>query len=368
MELHIDVLDPASEADYEAFLHALPTSMLFQSVRYRNMLRAVLPGAEDRYFLAREGAAGSQGRIVGALPTFVLRHPTSGTLINSLPFFGSNGGVLSLPSEPRLPIAKALLEAVKAFAKAENAASTTIVSHPLDSEEDLSVYRDELTVTAEDERIGQITPLPSVDPFDLTAAETKLFALYHQKTRNVIRKAQSSDFAVTHENSDEAMRELYAIHEENMTQIGGVVKPYSFFQIIQKTYRYDDDYRVYIARKDGRVAAALLVFYYNRIAEYFTPVTRAEFRILQPQSLLCLRGMQEAMRRGCTHWNWGGTGLAQTGVYEFKRKWGTEDHRYRYFIAEREDLPLRKLSRADLLSSFPNFFAIPFNVLPPGAP
>ena len=360
--MQIDILQETSEGDYEAFLHALPTSMLFQSVRYRNMLRQVLPGAEDRYFLARETQG---GRIVGALPTFVLRHPISGTVINSLPFFGSNGGVLSLPGVDRAPVAKVLLTALKAFAKDENAASTTVVSHPLDTEAALEIYRTELRPSAEDERIGQITPLPPLPVYSAAEAEVKLFALYHQKTRNVIRKAQSSGFEVTHEDTDEAMRELYAVHEENMTQIGGVVKPYSFFQIIQKTYRYDDDYRVYIARKDGRVAAALLVFYYNRIAEYFTPVTRAEFRILQPQSLLCLLGMQEAMRRGCTHWNWGGTGLAQTGVYEFKRKWGTEDHRYRYFIAERDDQPLRKLSRAELLGSFPNFFAIPFSVLPP---
>jgi hypothetical protein len=362
MTLAVELMTSSTEASYSEFLLSIPTSMLFQSVPYRDFLIRVLPNSESRYFLAREN-----GRIVGALPTFVLANARFGAVMNSLPFFGSNGGVLVPPGAERERIGTALLQGAIAQAEAENMASVTIVSHPLDQEHEL--YRRLLTPSVEDERIGQITPLPPSPSGDLwpedamVEAERRLFQLYHVKTRNVIRKAQSSEIEVAHEGTRAAMEVLYEIHRENMTAIGGVVKPWSVFEAILQAFVYDRDYRVYLAKKDGITIAGLLVFYFNRITEYFTPVTRAEYRGIQPQSLLCLTAMKESLRRGHSHWNWGGTGLSQTGVYEFKRKWGTEDHRYRYFVRESADRRLRSARKEDLAAAYPNFFSVPFSVL-----
>jgi Acetyltransferase (GNAT) domain len=354
--MHIEVLSPATESAYTELLLSIPSSMLFQSVRYRNLLAALLPGAKDNYFLAFEGS-----QVVGALPAFVKDSLKCGKVMNSLPFFGSNGGILVRPGQPRAAIGGALLDAFVAFADSEKMVSSTVVSHPL--ENDFELYRKHLAPTLEDERIGQITPLPQLATYEGSEAEKLLMDLYHVKTRNVVRKAQSSDVHVTHEGTEAAMRALYAIHEENMTSIGGVVKPWSVFESIRACFQYDEDYRVYLAKKNDQVIAGLLVLYFNRITEYFTPVTKAEYRGIQPQSLLCLTAMKDAMQRGHSHWNWGGTGLTQTGVYEFKRKWGTEDHRYRYFIREAEGKVLRGFDKATLAAEYPNFFSIPFSVL-----
>src|SRR5437763_14041513 len=78
------------EADaYERFLARSPLTLLYHGAKYRRLLRTLLD-ADDWYLVARD----SQGTIVGALPSFVLRDEANGSVLNSLPYYGSNGGLL----------------------------------------------------------------------------------------------------------------------------------------------------------------------------------------------------------------------------------------------------------------------------------
>jgi hypothetical protein len=363
--MHVERLSPALEPAYDDLLLRHPTSMLFQSLRYRAFLKRILepeglstPTVEDHDLVAVEG-----GRVVGGLPAFVKHNATYGPVLNSLPFVGSNGGALVAGAADGAATARALVQAFNDLADSLDAVSSTLINRPL--EPDDALYEAHSGFTALDERIGQVTALPTAaEGADDATIDAAIMAILHQKTRNVVRKAASSHLTVRSASDVESLRALFEIHRENLEAIGAAHKPWSVFEAVRSEFRYDDDYRVYIAEKDGVIVAGLLVFYFNRVAEYFTPATVAEYRTLQPQSLLCLHAMREAMKRGCTHWNWGGTGKSQTGVYLFKSRWGTTDHPYRYFVRERRPT-LRGLSGATLLAEYPYFFTVPFSVLTP---
>jgi lipid II:glycine glycyltransferase (peptidoglycan interpeptide bridge formation enzyme) len=143
-----------------------------------------------------------------------------------------------------------------------------------------------------------------------------------------------------------------------------MAKPWMVFAALRETFTYDQDYRVYVAEKDGEVIAALLVFYYNRTAEYFTPAIAEGYRSYQPMSFLVFEAMKEATRRGLQFWNWGGTWLTQGGVYHFKSRWGTSEHRYFYYIREygRPNL-LRTLSPEEITKAYLYFYVMPFHLL-----
>ena len=93
--MRLERLVPELEPAYDAFFARLPASSLFQCLRYRSFLRKMLdagsatPTVEDHYLVALEG-----DRVVGASPAFVKRNTRYGNLVNSLPFVGSNGGVM----------------------------------------------------------------------------------------------------------------------------------------------------------------------------------------------------------------------------------------------------------------------------------
>ena len=125
-----------------------------------------------------------------------------------------------------------------------------------------------------DERIGQLTPLPAAG--DEKAA---LMQSFHHKTRNMVRKAEKRGVEVVVDN--EAMTFLMDVHQQNMREIGGLAKSRNFFVALPQYFRPGQDYRIYVARLGGEMIAAILVFFFNRTVEYYTPVVRKEYRDTQ---------------------------------------------------------------------------------------
>jgi len=214
-----------------------------------------------------------------------------------------------------------------------------------------------LGATHSDERIGQISPIGHSQD----CAEG-LMAGFHYKTRNMVRKSQRAGLSVCVDNT--AFDILERMHRENLAALGGAPKPARFFSLVDRYFRPDTDYQLYLAYKDGKPVSALLLFYFGSTVEYFMPATQVEFRELQPLTLLIFEAMTDASRGGLRWWNWGGTWKTQEGVYRFKKRWGTEDHSYRYHtIINRADL--LEWSSARMLAEYPYFYVAPFSALLP---
>jgi hypothetical protein len=158
------------------------------------------------------------------------------------------------------------------------------------------------------------------------------------------------------------MDALCRIHRANMAEIGGLAKHPSFFQAVARHFRAGAEYDVYVGRLDGEVVAALLVFWFGDVAEYFTPATDHDHRSAQPLAAILDRALADAVEHGCTWWNWGGTRLKQEGVLRFKRKWGAREQRYRYFV-KLNDGSLLDESATSLSDAFAHFYVVPFDSL-----
>ena len=350
--MRIQELDAGTESRYEELLAKSPTVLMYHSLKYRNFLRKILSRSTDCYLLALEGE-----RVVAALPAFI-KHGACGAVVNSLPFCGSNGAIVA-EEGAGVSVKRALLDAFDDLCRRERAITSTLVSNPLNPDSELFAgYGADLL----DMRIGQLTPLPAEPNPD--AVEDRLMALFHSKTRNIVRKGLKSGFVLAHDDSMETLRRLQDIHVANMQAVNGPVKPWAVCEAIRGTFAYDTDYRVYTAKKDGEVRAALLVFFYNGIAEYYMPAIQEDYRAEQPLSGLILAAMKDAVGRGCRWWNWGGTGLALDGVYHFKSRWGTQDMNYWYHTKFHVDAAGPKsLSKEELLREYPYFFVLPFKAL-----
>ncbi len=211
-----------------------------------------------------------------------------------------------------------------------------------------------------DERVGQFTLLPQQED-----VEESLMQSFHYKTRNMIRKAQKVGVSVEVDNS--AMAFLCQTHEENMLEIGAAAKPGRFFDLIPAYFEAERDYRIYVAKIGGEPVASLLVFFYNRTVEYYTPVVKKEYRETQALSATVFRALCDAANNGFTWWNWGGTGLSQEGVYRFKSRWGTQDMRYQYFTHV-SNMAVLSTPRAELLAAYPYFYVVPFSALKDAMP
>ncbi|WP_136717998.1 lipid II:glycine glycyltransferase FemX [Halorientalis salina] len=351
MEIEQVVAD--NESDYESVLDTAANSTFFHSLAYRDHLQLVMRD-EPKYFIAYEDS-----RPVGALPTFVTRNDEYGNVLNSLPFFGSHGGVLvssEIDQETRSTARSELLSTIKSVAREENCVFSTVITSPF--EED-TIYQEELDPDYTDSRIGQIKPLPQ------SADEETLLYDVEKRCRTAIRKAKKEGVDVTERTCDERIRELLITeHTKHMEAVGGTPKPPAFFRELESHFSPNDDFKVYVAEYDNEVVGLLLLFYHQQTIEYFTPVTISEYRDVYPMNYLIYQAMRDGIREGYDTWNFGGTWTTQDGVYKFKRSFEPIETEYYYFVNQYEDVSeLTSLSPDEVVNEYPWFYVLPFDEL-----
>jgi hypothetical protein len=159
-----------------------------------------------------------------------------------------------------------------------------------------------------------------------------------------------------------ALGDVHAIHKETMDRFGVAAKSWRFFGAIPAQLRAGEDYDIWIARVEGELAAALLVIRFNGVSEYFASGTREGFRGHDPHAALVFAALVHEARGGARIWNWGGTRDGMDGVFHFKRKWGSQAGRYRYFVHV-NDGALLDASPDELVARFPGFYVLPFAAL-----
>lgn len=346
--MQVKLLDKSLEKQYDDFLLKGSETLLYASNKYRKLLKEFL-NEDDIYFVALD----ENDEIKGVLPSFIKKNAEFGNLLNSVPFYGSNGAVIEFENNDIVRMS--LVNKFYEFAKNNNCVSSTLISSPLNPTEEF--YEKVTDYTFKDSRIGQLTRLPE----NTKDVDAEVMQLIDSKMRNLVRKAQKLEIKVSDEQRESHFDFLIETHKENLAAIGGIAKPERFFKLIPKYFVYGTDYKIYIAKKEGQLIAALLVFYFNKTVEYYTPVIKAEFRNEQPLSLLIFEAMKNAVKKGYNWWNWGGTWASQGGVYHFKSQWGTKDKMY-YYYTKIFDKAILDKTKEQLLKEYPFFFVAPFNL------
>lgn len=348
--IEVRLLTPEYEEAYETFVLSMRDSLIYASLKYRDFLRTVLPNGEPRYLIAVE-----KGAVIGVLPAFLATSQKYGKILNSLPFYGSHGGLLVNSRVDAHEIKRSLLVSLSNLEISEDVSSSTIIASPFS--EDRELYVSLFSPTHQDVRIGQISVLPD-GPDDLRLPD-QLMDGFHQKTRNAVRKGNKAGFTVRRSNSDDDFSWLQAVHAQNMAIAGGFPKSSQIFDQIRKHFSAEDEYCLFIAELSSERVAGLLMLYFNKRAEYYTPVIIERFRSEQALSFLIFYAMQDAVQRGCREWNWGGTATHQKDLYRFKNRWGSFDHPYNYYVRVR-DQNLMMIEPRLLSAEFPFFYLFPF--------
>lgn len=357
MNLSVQLLDSKNEAAYEAFVLSHNAGLFYYSIKYKRLLETFLTSVESKYFICYDAS-----EVVGVFPIFK-KYSEYGHVLNSLPFYGSHGAPLihqAYPVEKQAMIRFELINAFEELQKSDDIISSTIIINPLDLGDDINgliAYRHSLY----DTRIAQVTYFPEYTGSSETLASV-IMDKFHSKTRNMVRKALGTGAQFSHSNSLPVTDFLISQHRRGIEAMDGIAKPRYVFHAINNIFEYDKDYRIYVTYFDEKIIAALLLFYYNHVVEYYTPVVRPEYRPLQPLTLLIWQAMFDAIKQGYTLWNWGGTWRTQDSLYRFKTRFGAVDIPYEYHTFEKNK-SFRKFSKADLLAEYPYFYVLPFSAL-----
>jgi FemAB family len=287
-------------------------------------------------------------RIMSALP-FCVYFGLYGPVINSLPFYGSNGGIIS--RSKKVLNYNLIIDAVLEFAKKIQCVSATIIESPLNVS-DSSVFS---KFNYRDSRISLL------NYFEPSMESSSLIKSFQEPRPRNIRRALKDGIGVKQSHSLESMQFLAETHFKNISGIGGAPKRYDFFELIHKNLP-TDQWIILDAFIESKRIASLLLLYSKDVIEYFTPATLLEYRNSQAQSLLIFNGMLFAIDKNINIWNWGGTWDSQKGVYDFKKKWGPAESKYIYYCAIFDESILDR-EKSALTKLYPYFYVAPFKEL-----
>src|SRR5262245_12504754 len=350
--ISVERISPHNHPAYKEFVAACDASLLYHSPEYLSALAKILVEAQAITFAAYDA-----GEIVGTLTAFLMSNG-SVRVLNSLPYFGSHGDILLRRSgDTAGQIVTTIAMALAAYRRETEIGAVNIVSH-LHAPK-LAQSAGDLGLTEWDYRIGQISRLGTAG--DRASALDCVLSACQQKTRNLIRKGMRQQFEIGLSTAESDWHEFIEHHRLGMDRIGGRAKTKLEFDVFRSVLSPRNQCRLYVARKDGVFAGALLNLYYRVWVEYFTPVSAEAHRNDQVLSAVIAYAMCDAILEGFRFWNWGGTWASQAGVYHFKSGWGTVDMPYSYLGAV-FDASLLRESPELLRSRFPYFYVRPFGM------
>lgn len=327
-------------------------TLVYYTPRFLKFLNSLMPKIKLEYYCLQN----SKGEIIALMPVASKNILELGTIINSLPFFGSHGGIIYLNSEiDKLEIQHILIKALLEEIKNENVLSVTLVENPFEPLD--KQLMQSLGFEIIDTRLGQFKNI-GLQSFkeDL---DVDLLMSFHTKTRNVVRKGLSFKPAFSEQNDFETICWIQSVHEKSISKLNGKFKSIDVFNHLLKTFPSPEYSRVFVCKKNGKNIAGLLVLLYDSTVEYFTPVIEEDYKDTQLLSALIYEAMKTLSREGFSTWNWGGTWISQEGVYRFKDRFGSYTKPYRYF-SKIENKRIKEINREELTSQFNFFYSYKF--------
>jgi len=344
MSLQVVNLSSDDDAELTGFLDAVAQEsgsvLAYHYPFYRDMLEKLGVGRPIYLGLRRSG------KLCGYMPAFQ-KHSASGSVVCSLPFFGPNAGVLCA-SQDRSEAHPMLLQELLRLASEAGALSCSVYTPFLFNEFGLyeSSFGDAVVV----DKFTQY--------LDLSTSQ------WSGEIDRKVRRAQRASVHVTSEVTGERLASFYAIYRQNCADYGIPPKPWECIEFLTSERVRGRFSQIYFATMENRVIAALLVLFSPTTASYYIPCSLEDYRSHQPGTLLVDHAARDARTRGLKYWNWESSPSRDSGVYTFKKRWGSKEEEYRVYVKTfQPEEKIKALGRARIAQDFPYYFVWPFDRL-----
>jgi len=295
-----------------------------------------------------------------------VKKTSKGVAINSVPFYGSHGGIKSLsPSFDSYNLSQKDREQIPKVADLvfqHNPISLTIIENPFQDEKEkilnqylFKILDKKVKLTFQQtKRIGYIKSVTNIK------TNEDLLMSYHSKTRNCVKKWLKSEklvenVSITNSNFDHHLDWLWRNHYIGISKKGGIPKPQLFFTSLKESYD-PHRFQLLIAKEQsGEIIAGLLNFITNKTIEYWTPVVTTQGQKYNAIYGLIHSSMLYMIREKLEFFNFGGTWPSQESLARFKKRFGSEEKEYSYYTWYNKDF-LSKIDNDLILNEWPFYY------------
>lgn len=311
---------------------------------YRDMLETI--GVGESFYTA---VLNENNSFIAFFPGFI-KSMEEGTVFSSLPFFGPNAGIICNYENPDCEeLHNVLLNFLFKKLEKYNMISFSLYT-PFNSDKLFNIYGKLLTDVM---CIDKFTNYIDIDTFKLSTS------LAYD-----IRKADKSNVVIKTEIGLNDIDEIYKIYYKNCIDYDIPPKSKMCLEILIKQQHLNPNIKTYLAKIEDKLIGALLMIYSPQIASYYLPCSVHEYRSYQPTTLLINHAINECKERGIKIWNWESSPSKESGVFKFKKKWGSSEGHYKIYIKPYKNPEFYKgMGVNQIQELFPYYFVYPFNQL-----
>lgn len=302
LDTKVIAIDPMKDSRWDAFVMTHQHGTIYHHSIWKELIQRTY--GYTSYFLMLEDL---QKNILGILPLFHVRSWLTGNRLVSIPFAHACGP-LAYSSES---VGKLVDYAVR-------------------------YARDEKSDYLEIRTQGNTAALSSSDlvkhsyfssfVLQLNTDPLSLWPKFGKKSiQYSIKKAQKSDISIV---SAESFHELEAFYELNLKtrrKHGMPPQPFSFFENLWTLLGMEGMAKVLMAEHKGEYIAGIMWFAFKDTIIYMYNVSEQEYLHLCPNHLLLWEAIQWACRSGYRLFDFGRTSPDNQGLWNFKRRWGTNE-------------------------------------------
>lgn len=302
-------LQPGEEVDCDRFVMSSCCGTFFHLSGWRSVVEKVL-GHRCFYLVARR-----QNRITGVFPISWVRNKIFGDCLVSMPL-AVYGGICADDQDSYCR----LLEA------GSDLATRMRVKY--------------LEMRNRTEPFEPPSSLPSRDLYltftqDLSCGPEKLLAGLPRDTRYIIRKSLKAGLAWT---EDVDINEFFEIYARSVHRLGTPVFSRKLFaQLFQE---FPTQCRLFGVRKQGRLIAGVICFYFNDLVLPYYGGALSEFYKDSPNNFMYWNLIAQSCREGYGSFDFGRSKRG-TGSFDFKSSWGMQVTTlpYRYQLVRAKEIP-----------------------------
>lgn len=308
--------NPGHDAELEAFFESCPWSFAQQTPAWRNVITRI--DRDEPMFLGCR----QNGALVGVLPAYRFAGPL-GAILTSAPQAGPLGGIACTRGPEAPAVYSALLGAYTDLAVRVDCSLATVVSNPFwPDREFYASFRPDYVL---ENRCLALDLKRDVD------AHGNLLGVSSHVRRHLRRAAQSG-LVIDESQNPANVDAWYRVHAARHREIGATPLPPGLFTAALDEMVPRGKARFFFVREatGGEIVAGGFYVLHGGTIDALMPSVSSEFAKRGANYLLARHSIRWAWEQGLRFYNWQPS-PPESGVYRFKKQWGSRDHDYGYF-------------------------------------
>ena len=163
----------------------------------------------------------------------------------------------------------------------------------------------------------------SFHEIDLQPPLAAIFASFHKDSiQRKIRRAEREKLCYDEGTSDKLLDEFYQLLTTTRRRHHVPPQSKAWFKNLRACFK--DDFKIRIARKDGKALATMLTLRHKDALVYKYGGSDVDHNNLGPMHLLYWMAIQDAKALGLRYFDLGRTDAGQSGLITFKNRWGAK--------------------------------------------